>query len=354
MNDGQPDGDVWARFVAGEGDAKERQAIDRWLAANPADAEFAHSVKAHADRAASSASVSVDVEAALSAVRARLDGSSRDTLQVVRGGLSGPPRVAAAPPRTVFGLRRGSVVFAAAAAVVAWIGVRSLSPSQEGRGEAQVVATRVGQRDSVLLSDGTRVVLAPGSRLTAAVGFAKGDRTVTLEGAAFFDVKHDDAHPFTVMAAGAEIRDVGTAFTVKTDATGGVSVAVTHGIVTVRGENAPTPDRVELRAGDRGVVTKGAVAVTRGSVTEEETTWTRGQLAYRDAPLSEVQADLRRWFGVQVIVEDSALARLTVTMPAQSDSATVINTIVRMLGAEMVQRGDSIFLRAMRGGSNTP
>ncbi len=354
MHDGQPDGDVWARFVAGESDPQERQAMDRWLAANPADAVFAQSVKAHADRADASASVSVNVEAALLAVRAKLDVAPRDNLRVVRGGLPGTPRGTAAAPRRFFGTLPGRAVLAAAAGVVAWVGVRSLSPSQAGRDAAQVVATGVGQRDSVVLSDGSRVVLAPGSRLTAAAGFASGDRTVTLDGAAFFDVKHDDAHPFTVIAAGAEIRDVGTAFTVKTDGVGGVSVAVTHGIVTVRGENASTPDRVELRAGDRGVVAKGIVAVTRGSVTEEETTWTRGQLAYRDTPLSEVQADLHRWFGVQVIVEDSALARRTVTMSARSDSASVINSIVMMLGAEMEQRGDSLILRAVRGGSSTP
>jgi transmembrane sensor len=366
MNDGQPNEDAWARFVAGESDPRESQSIATWVAANPADALLAQSVKRHADRAASSASVSVDVEAALATVRAKLDASSardvssrdvssRDNLQVLRGGVSRmSPTAAASVPRPRFGLSRGRAAFAAAAAVVSWIGVRSMSKPQGLSDGARIVATRIGQRDSVVLSDGSRVVLAPGSRLTAAAGFANGDRTVTLDGAAYFDVKHDDAHPFTVIAAGAEIRDVGTAFTVKTDATGGVSVAVTHGIVTVRRENAPTPERVELRAGDRGVVTKGIVSVARGSVTDDETTWTRGRLAYRDTPLSEVQADLRRWFGVRVIVADSALARLTVTMPAQSDSATVINTIVSMLGAEMTQRGDSIILRTARGGTNTP
>jgi len=356
MNEGRPDGEVWARFVAGESEPLESQSMAAWLAANPADAAFAHSVKAHADRAESSASVSVDVEAALSAVRAKMDGSSREPLRVVRGGASGLPSraVAVASPRTIFGVRPGRAAFAAAAAVVAWIGVRSISQTQALRDRAQVVVTQVGQRDSVVLSDGSRVVLAPGSRLTAAAGFAQGDRIVTLDGAAFFDVQHDDAHPFTVIAAGAEIRDVGTAFTVKTDATGGVSVAVTHGIVTVRGEHASPRERVELRAGDRGVVTNGAVAVTRGTVTDEETTWTRGQLAYRDTPLTEVQADLRRWFGVHLVVADSTLAHLTVTMSAQSDSATVITTIVNMLGAAMTQRGDSIILRAASGSTNRP
>jgi hypothetical protein len=50
-------------------------------------------------------------------------------------------------------------------------------------------------------------------------------------------------------------------------------------------------------------------------------------------------------------VQDSALTRLTVTMPAQSDSATIINTIVTLLGAEAVQRGDTIILRSAGRGT---
>ena len=49
---------------------------------------------------------------------------------------------------------------------------------------ARVLATQIGVRDSVTLSDGTHVVLAPGSRLTVAAGFDGGVRSVTLEGAA--------------------------------------------------------------------------------------------------------------------------------------------------------------------------
>jgi transmembrane sensor len=208
------------------------------------------------------------------------------------------------------------------------------------------LATQVGVRDSITLSDGTRVLLAPGSRLTVAEGFDGGTRSVTLEGAAFFDVKHDDAHPFTVRAAGAEIRDVGTAFTVKTDAKGGVSVSVTHGIVAVRDSAVATEKAVELRAGDRGVLTGGEVAVARGAVTDDDLNWTRGELSYRDASLSEVQADLKRWYGLNLLVADTALARLTVTMPAQADSARVISTIAAALGADVEQRGDTVILRS--------
>ncbi|MCC6244538.1 MAG: FecR domain-containing protein [Gemmatimonadaceae bacterium] len=356
VNGQEPEWEAFARFVAGESDPVEAAAVEAWLASHPADAQFAAGVKAHADEATAHAAVPVDLEAAWRRVQAEIAGPSGaevtpkavPRLEVARGGLSvadgGRAERRASP-------WAGRALLAIAATVVAIVGLKSWSTSRTPTTAAQVLATKVGQRDSIVLSDGTRVVLAPGSRLTVAAGYDAGDRSVTLDGAAYFDVIHDDAHPFTVKAGAAEIRDVGTAFTVKTDDGGRVAVAVTHGIVTMRGVTSSAPAAVELQAGDRAVLTDGAVAVARGTVTDDETTWTRGQLSYRDASLSEVQADLRRWYGIELQVPDEKLAALTVTMPAQPDSATVMKTLVALLGAEREQHGDTIILRSAGRGT---
>jgi len=352
MNGPEPDWDALSRFVAGESEPTEALAVEAWLAAHPADEVLVRGVKAHAAAADADAHVPVDVDAAFRQVRARLAAdvaAPREGLSVVSGGAGR----AVVGGRTTAPSSRpwGRIVLAVAATVVAALGIRQWQGGATAGGANRVLATQVGQRDSLMLADGTKVVLAPGSRLTVAADFDAGNRVVTLEGAAYFDVHHDDAHPFTVRAARAEIRDVGTAFTVKTDDAGDVTVAVTHGIVALRDASEAGPAGVELRAGDRGVVSAGAVAVTRGTVTDDETSWTRGRLAYRDAPLAEVRADLKRWYGIDMQIADSALSRLTVTMPAQPDSASVINTIVTLLGADMVQRGGSIILRSAARGT---
>jgi transmembrane sensor len=329
--------------------------MDAWLAAHPTDAVTVAAVKAHAEQAEHRASVTVDVEAALRSVQSRLSGvdAVAPSLTVLRGGASRSAsasgnRAAVAGPRwTRFGL-------AAAAAVVAMLGLRQWrSGAADATSAPRIVATKVGVRDSLTLADGSQVVLAPGSRLTVPAAFADGDRTVVLEGAAYFDVKHDEAHPFTVRTADAEIRDIGTSFSVKTDAIGGVSVAVTQGIVALRKASSQMPTTVELRAGDRGVIKAGAVAVSRGIVTADDMAWTRGQLVYRDAALSEVQADLKRWYGITLQVADSSLTRLTVTMGAQPDSARVISSIALILGAEAEQHGDTVILHSA-GRGTTP
>ncbi len=363
MNALAPDWDALARFVADESDPAEVRTVEAWLAAHPVDAALLGTVKTHGDIAEASVATPVHVDAAWHAVRTRMaeqTGQSVNTappqpegLSVIRGNV---PRGGASTRHrdgSQFRMRSrwGRVTFAAAAMLVVFAGVKAWQGGDAGVERGQVLATKVGQRDSLTLSDGTRIVLAPGSRLTVAMGFADGDRSVVLEGAAYFDVQHDDAHPFTVHAAGAEIRDIGTRFTVKTDGIGGVSVSVTHGIVAVRELASSTPTAVELHAGDRGVVSAGNVAVTRGAVTDDDLAWTRGQLNYRDAPLSEVQADLRRWYGINLLVADSALSQLTVTMPVQQDAARVISTIAAMLGADVEQRGDTVILRSAGRGT---
>ncbi len=363
MNALAPDWDALARFVADESDPAEVRTVEAWLATHPVDAALLGTVKTHGDIAEASVATPVHVDAAWHAVRTRMAESTGQSatnaalrtegLSVIRGDA---PRGGVSTSRrdgSQFRMksRWGRMTFAAAAMLVVFAGVRAWQGGDAPFERAQVLTTNVGQRDSLTLADGTRIVLAPGSRLTVAAGFADGDRSVALEGAAYFDVQHDDAHPFTVHAAGAEIRDIGTRFTVKTNGIGGVSVSVTHGIVAVRELASSTPTAVELHAGDRGIVSAGNVAVTRGAVTDDELAWTRGQLNYRDAPLSEVQADLKRWYGINLLVADSALSQLTVTMQVPQDAARVISTIAAMFGASAEQRGDTVILRSAGRGT---
>lgn len=321
----------------------------------------------------------VNVEAALAAVRARMAIDAHQVQPVVMTDMAAHPlrptlTVSRAIPATATASHvtpnasrrwKNAVGLAAAAAVVVtaglgiWRGRASTADATSPVAAAlapTVHETRVGVRDSVVLADGSRVVLAPGSRLTVAADFAT-TRVVDLDGAAFFSVKHDAAHPFTVRSNGAEIRDVGTAFSVTGGGTGQVRVAVTEGVVAlrpVRGSEAS----VELRAGDRGTVTSLAdavpsVSVQRGIVTPADVAWTRGELTYRDTPLSDVQADLRRWYGVRLEFADAALAARTLTASLRGDDLTqALQIISTALGTSMTRSGDTVTLRS--DGRGTP
>jgi transmembrane sensor len=202
--------------------------------------------------------------------------------------------------------------------------------------------------DSVSLPDGSQVVLAPGSRLAVAAGYGGTHRELRLDGVARFTVRHDAARPFVVRVADAEVRDLGTVFTVRRRVGGDVAVAVTEGVVALRGARAAAADPgVVLDAGDRGTVAAdGQVAVERGGAAAEDLGWTEGRLAFRDAPLDEVREGLRRWFGVTLRVDDPALAGRHLTASFQGEPLARVREVLALaLGATAELRGDTLVLR---------
>jgi transmembrane sensor len=90
----------------------------------------------------------------------------------------------------------------------------------------------VAAPDRRVLPDGSRVDLNGDSDI--AVEYSAGIRRVVLvRGEALFDVAKDSSRPFIVEAAGAEVRAIGTVFSVARDK-GVVDVVVTEGRVAVK------------------------------------------------------------------------------------------------------------------------
>ncbi len=71
-----------------------------------------------------------------------------------------------------------------------------------------------GQRQKISLSDGSRVVLYPGSRISYANPFKGAKREVFLSGKGYFEVVKDDTKPFVVFADQLVTQVVGTSFTI--------------------------------------------------------------------------------------------------------------------------------------------
>lgn len=353
-SDSAPDAD-WeavARYLAGESSPAERQAVGRWLREHPAEQAFVEAL-GHAVAPAAGAAGDIDVEGALRVVRARREPSSMRPVAVAREasghvGRSRPnERIRMVPPSSaapgswrtrwpIAALAAAGVVFVAAAAVL------SLGRVHRDVGTvaaARTFTTAVGQRDSVVLADGSRVILGPGSELRVAAGYGAARRDVELTGEGYFNVRHDAARPFSVRAGGATIRDVGTTFAVHDDDAAGVRVAVTSGAVQVR----VAGHEADLAAGDVATLSPdGALSSTRGGVRDDDLAWTRGSLVFRDASMSEVRADLRRWYGVELRVTDSTLARrhLTATFTTEPTDR-VLDVIALTLGGQLTRRGDT-------------
>jgi len=211
--------------------------------------------------------------------------------------------------------------------------------------------TGAGAADSVRLPDGSRVVLAPQSELIVAANYGETAREVQLRGVAYFDVIHDDARPFAVHSGYATIRDVGTIFTVRSDSGGSLRVAVQEGAVLVHRAGMPEDQGVLLHEGDLATMAPGeAVVAQRGVVDADDVAWTTGRLVFRDAPMSDVASELRRWYGVELQAADSSIAARHLTAEFRGEPLDqVISELTLALDAGVERRGDTLVVRS-RGG----
>ena len=334
-----------ARWLSGESPPAEAASIEAWLDEDPSRREGVAALESALGSLHFRAPGDLDVEAALARVSARLAGAEVIPLRPLARERSQEPR--RPRPYTTF-MRVAAVAVLLLGGVLVW---RSARERGEG-GLPPVVGplafqTAPGASDSVLLPDGTRVLLGPGSRLDAAAGYGDDAREVRLSGIALFEVVHDDARPFTVQAGRANVRDLGTVFTVSGGEGGEVRVVVTEGTVALGDGDG---GEVTLAAGDRAVLRPdGDPAVERGAATADDLAWTTGRLVLLDEPMARVAVELARWYGIELSFAEPSLAERRLTATFEDETAEqVLELIALSLGVSIERRGDTAVVTSSR------
>lgn len=205
----------------------------------------------------------------------------------------------------------------------------------------EVVAYRapLGQSREVKLSDGSIATLAPGSVLRVA---NSGKVPMTLDGTAFFDVRHNAGNSITVRAGDYEIRDIGTQFEVSS---GGkmVRIAVTEGRVAVRSPNVA--GEVTVDAGKALTLTgAGGAADMRPVGAQSVGAWRKGSLVYDDVPLIMVVADIARSSGQPVTIDPAIAQRRFSGVIAFGKREPMVTALGELTGLRTRTDGDAIRL----------
>ena len=125
-----------------------------------------------------------------------------------------------------------------------------------------------------------------------------------MTGEVYFEVAHDNKHPFKVRAGGQTIEDIGTHFNVNAYSDEPAQVTtLLEGAVKIGGHL--------LRPGEKASVTAaGAIAVAKGD-TAQAVAWKNGVFDFSDAGLETVMRQLARWYNVEVIYEGTIPPRQT-------------------------------------------
>lgn len=273
-----------------------------------------------------------------------------------------PTRPGAAPRSTAS--RRGVAHDAVAPAVLKWgaglalafVAVGGLVWRMEREHVAQDAADVAGivqlsvpagaRAVTYPLPDGSRVTLAPGSRLTSRGQFGEQSRALDLRGEALFNVAAGSV-PLVVHAAGVRVRDVSTAFLVRTmpavgEAPPRAIVAVTQGEVRV---HAGAWQHAVYEGQAFAVDSTGAHTALAGNAVSGSVAWTSGALLFDDELLITAADRLERWLGVPIDVDPTLRAR-PLTIAIEGDAAELaVARVAAAVGARAEPRGAGWVLR---------
>lgn len=161
--------------------------------------------------------------------------------------------------------------------------------------------------ETVMLDDGTSIVLAPGASMTAVID-AKGRRVSDFKGAGFFHVASDAARPFTISFDGKTVTVVGTQFEIKAFSDS-QSVSVIEGVVRVGEEGAAAADPMELTVGEKAEMQDaGRAPIVSNIDTAEVAPWRDGILEFEGASLAVVVQSLNEIYGNETFLIDRAIS----------------------------------------------
>lgn len=174
-------------------------------------------------------------------------------------------------------------------------------------------STVAGEQRSVRLDDGSVVMLDTATALD--VQFDRRARRLTLRaGRADFTVSKDPSRPFIVSVGAAEVTATGTQFQVRLDGQAG-EVTLLEGQVIVA--SLASAGRTPLAPGERiAVDSAGAFgAVRRLSDAERASAegWTVGQLVAKEWPLAMLVAEVNRYGHTPLRLGDDVVGRLPVS-----------------------------------------
>lgn len=304
--------ELLALYLAGEADAAQQRVVEDWAAGSPENARELELMRKLWDLGAEARSVpEMDVDSAWQRVETRIaDAEGRGRVRPIGGGGTRWVRWLAAAAMVA------GVVFAAR-----WF---LQPPAMEHLAQAEAIEVR--------LTDNSRSVLAPGSRMEERMG---RERAVRLRGAAYFEVQRDEERPFTVDAGEVLVTVLGTAFEVSAyDSAAFVTVRVRSGRVRV----VAGADTLELGAGEHARFDKERHFLERKPAPPAEV-WGLRVIQFEGATLRQVAEQLQRIYNVSIALRHEGVARCVLTAEFDDEAIDTILGVIADTFSLEVERG---------------
>jgi ferric-dicitrate binding protein FerR (iron transport regulator) len=185
-------------------------------------------------------------------------------------------------------------------------------------------ATEKGQRNLIVLQDGTSVWLNAQSKLQYPKTFENDNmREVYLEGEAFFDVVKNSKKPFVVHTSDLSVKVLGTSFNVKSySEDSNIETTLVHGIISIS-TDVSKEENIRLKPNQQAIFNKKSkkIILENKIETADFTGWKKGMLVFDNMPFSEIKTSLERWYNITIHLEDKA--SLKCSFSARFDNETI-------------------------------
>lgn len=209
-----------------------------------------------------------------------------------------------------------------------------IKPIQQVHFNKGTISTGIAERKTVVLNDGTKVILNANSSLT--VGDYNRVRDVKLHGEAYFDVKKDPSKPFSVHAGGLHIKVLGTSFNVS------AYPDITHTAVSVH------TGKVQVNNNEKNLRTllpDEQISYDRQStdfkLTNEayafETSWLSDHVKLDRASFEELSQNFKNFYGYSLYTADEKLLKdsYNISFRQSKTMSTAIDEIKLLTGKQI-------------------
>lgn len=163
------------------------------------------------------------------------------------------------------------------------------------------VATPKGGQYSIILPDGTKVMLNAQSSLKYPTAFKGEIRLVELSGEAYFEVVHNSRQPFRVRVNGQLIQDIGTQFNVNAyNDEPEVKTTLLEGSIKV----SSNKQSLLIAPGEQAVSDNtGTLRLKKLVDIEKVVAWKNGNFQFDNDDIYAIMRQLSRWYDVDIRYE---------------------------------------------------
>lgn len=208
-----------------------------------------------------------------------------------------------------------------------------------------------GQKLTVFLSDGTKVVLNAGSKLSFTKPFHPERRTVILQGEAFFEVVKDSLRPFQVVSDMITTTALGTSFNIAAYPNDQhIHVSLTSGKVKVdyqqNIENQESEVYYLLPGEQLGYDKENQLLSKAPFDTDKVLAWKEGIIHLENKDQAAVIKTLERWYGVQIEIEGKSATAWSVTAKFNNQSLkSVLTSLSYTMGFEFEIKENHVLIK---------